>query len=261
VPVFSWKPVTGAVSYDVHINQPGNGSSDVNSISTTAMTANAIWGLGDFTWTVRANFANTSGTTHGPWTSDQTFTRSIHAPTGLTTLAPAGTAHVPVLLSWDWKADAKTYNVQVSRDSSFVSNVESGGTDTSSWAPLMSAPDYANGGQLYWRVQAVDSHGTQGTWSAATPLVFATKLVPTVNSTVIAHGTTAYITVTVKDGAGHAVAGANVAVSGAGVIATHKLTGSTGKATFKVHPTKAGKIKFAATKAGCIGGTAITTVY
>ena len=261
VPVFSWKPVTGAVSYDVHINQPGNGSTDVTSVATTAMTASSIWGLGDFTWTVRANFANTSGVTHGPWTSAQTFTRSIHAPTGEATIAPVGTAHVPVLLSWDWKADAKSYNVQVSRDSSFVSNVESAGIDTSSWAPSLTAPDYSNGGGLFWRVQAVDSHGTQGTWSPAIPLVFATKLVPTVNNTVMPHGTIATITVTVKDGAGHAVAGAKVTASGAGIVTTSKLTGSTGKAVFKVHPTRAGNIKWTVTKAGCVGGSVTTAVY
>jgi hypothetical protein len=262
VPVLSWKPVTGAVSYDVHVDQPGNGPSDSTGLATTAFVPSAIWGLGDFTWTVRANFANGFGSpTHGPWTAPQIFTRSIHAPTGLTTLAPTGTAHVPVLLSWGWKAGAKTYKVEVSRDSSFVSSVESAEIDTSSWAPLMSATDYSNGGLLYWHVQAIDSHGTHGTWSPATPLVFANKLVPTASTTVIPHGATATITITVKDGTGHVVPGAKVTVSGAGVIITSKLTGSTGKAAFKVHPTKAGKIKFAATKSGCVSGVVYTSVY
>jgi hypothetical protein len=262
VPVFSWKPVTGAVSYDVHIDQPNNGSSDINSIATTALTPNAIWGLGDFTWTVRANFANTSGVTHGPWTAAQTYTRSIHAPTGEATIAPTGTAHVPVLLSWDWKADAKGYNVEISRDSSFVSSVEqTSGIDTSSWAPTMTAADFSNGGALYWHVQAVDSHGTKGTWSPPIPLVFASKLVPTASNGVMAHATTATITVTVKDGTGHVVVGAKVTASGAGILTTSKLTGSTGKATFKVHPTKAGKIKWTATKSGCVSGVVYTIVY
>ena len=186
---------------------------------------------------MRANFANSSGVTHGPWiTPQQTFTRSIHAPTGLTTLAPTGTAHVPVLLSWAWKAGAKTYKVEVSRDSSFVSSVESAEIDTSSWAPLMSASDYSNGGLLYWHVQAIDSHGTHGTWSPATPLAFANKLVPTASTTVIPHGATATVTITVKDGLGHVVPGAKVTASGAGVVTTSKLTGSTGKAVLQGAP-------------------------
>jgi hypothetical protein len=261
VPTFSWQPVTGAVSYDVHVDQPGNGPSDSTGLATTAFTPSAIWGLGDFTWKVRANFANSSGVTHGPWTTQQTFTRSIHAPTGPTTLAPTGTAHVPVLLSWGWKDGAKTYKVEVSRDSSFVSVVESAEIDTSSWAPLMNAVDYSNGGLLYWHVQAIDSHGTHGTWSPATPLAFANKLVPTASTTVIPHGTAATITITVKDGLGHIVPGAKVTASGAGVITTSKLTGSTGKAVFKLKPTKAGKIKFAATKTGCVSGVVYVSVY
>jgi Big-like domain-containing protein len=91
--------------------------------------------------------------------------------------------------------------------------------------------------------------------------VFANKLVPTASTTVIPHGATATITITVKDGLGHAVPGAKVTASGAGILTASKLTGSTGKATFKVHPTKAGKIKFAATKSGCVGGTIYVSVY
>src|SRR5206468_7220479 len=74
-------------------------------------------------------------------------------------------------------------------------------------------------------------HDALPIWSPATPLVFANKLVPTASSTVIPHGTTATITITVKDGTGHVVSGAKVTASGAGVVITSKLTGSTGKAT------------------------------
>ena len=50
-------------------------------------------------------------------------------------------------------------------------------------------------------------------------------------------------------------------VSGAGVPKTSKLTGSTGKASFKVHPTKSGTITWSATKSGCVTGKATTSVY
>jgi hypothetical protein len=260
VPTFGWNSVTGAIAYDVHVNQPNNGTSDF-TVQSTAFAPSAVWGLGDFTWTVRAVFSNGYIPTKGPWSATQTYTRSIHAPTGLVTLAPTGTAQSPVLLSWNWKPGVKTYNVQVSRDPSFGSTVESTGTDTSSWAPSFGVSDYGNGGQMYWRVQGVDSHSTSGTWSAAMPLVFAAKLVPSVSSSVIAHGSASVITVTVKDATGHAVGGAKVTVSGAGITPVAKLTASNGTVKFKVIPKKSGTIKWTATKAGCITGVATTTAY
>jgi hypothetical protein len=264
IPVFKWNPVNGAASYTISIDQPGNGNT-TQTVQSTAWTPISIWGLGDFTWRVYANFAGQSAgqvIASGADSPDQIFTRSIHAPTNLGTIMPNGTAKAPVLLSWDWKAGAKNYNIQVSRDPSFSSTIDSGSTDTTSWAPTMQfVTDYTNGGQLYWRVQAADSHGTAGTWSPATSLVFATKLVGTLSTTSMAHGTTATVTVTVKDGVGHVVSGATVHASGAGITAVTKKTGLTGKASFKVHPTKTGKITFSVSKTACLGTKVYVTVF
>ena len=49
---------------------------------------------------------------------------------------------------------------------------------------------------------------------------------------------------------GHVVAGARVAVSGAGLKGAAKLTGTQGKATFKLRPPKKGTITFSVTKTG-----------
>jgi len=57
------------------------------------------------------------------------------------------------------------------------------------------------------------------------------------------------------------VPGATVVASGAGITKTTKKTGSTGKASFKVHPTKVGKITFTVSKAGDAGTTATVTVF
>ena len=46
VPVFSWQPVTGAVSYDVHINQPGNGPSDSTGLRHHGLYAECDLGPG-----------------------------------------------------------------------------------------------------------------------------------------------------------------------------------------------------------------------
>jgi hypothetical protein len=74
------------------------------------------------------------------------------------------------------------------------------------------------------------------------------------------HGTTKTVTVTTKDARGHAISGVTVKVSGAGVTVASKKTGSNGSVSFKVHPKKAGKITFAATKTGCTGGSTTITV-
>ena len=261
VPTFAWNPVNGAVSYTISIDQPGNGTTS-QTVQSTAWTPVSIFGLGDFAWRVHANFGGSGGTTAGSPTADQIFTRSIHAPTGTATIAPNGTAKAPVLFSWDWKAGAKGYNVQISRDPSFGTTIDSASTDTTSFAPTMQfVQDYQNGGQLYWRVQATDTHGTQGTWSAAQSLVFATKLVATLSTSSMAHGTTATVTVTVKDGVGHLVPGAKIVATGAGIVKTTKTSGSTGKASFKVHPTKVGKITFTVSKSGDAGTKAQVVVF
>lgn len=260
VPTFSWNPVIGATSYTVQIDQPSNGTTTTTLTSTT-LSPTTAYGLGDFKWRVQANFGGAGGNTGGPLTGNQIFTRSIHAPTGLGMIAPSGIAKTPVLFSWNWKAGAKSYNIQVSRDPSFSSSVDSGTTDTTSWASLLQAQDYSNGGQLYWRVQASDSHGQGGTWSAAQSLVFATHLAATSNTSAMPKKTTATIKVTVKDALGHVVPGATIVVSGAGVTKVTKKSASNGTASFKVHPTKAGNITFAVSKAGCVGVKIKTVVF
>ena len=260
VPTFSWNPVIGATSYTVQIDQPSNGTTTTTLTSTT-MSPTTAYGLGDFKWRVQANFGLASGSTGGPMTGNQIFTRSIHAPTGLGLIAPSGITKTPVLFSWDWKAGAKSYNIQVSRDPSFSSSIDSGTTDTTSWAPLLQAQDYSNGGQLYWRVQAADSHGQAGTWSAAQSLVFATHLAATSSMSAMPSKSTATIKITVKDALGHVVKGAKVVVSGAGVTKTTKTSATNGTASFKVHPTKKGNITFAVSKAGCVGIKIKTIVF
>jgi hypothetical protein len=260
VPTFSWNPVPGAISYTINIDEPSNGTI-TTTVDSTAVAPLSIWGLGDFAWHVQANFGGNGGTTTGPASADQIFTRSIHAPTGEGDLIPSGTASTPVLLWWNWKSGAKNYKVQISRDSSFTSQLVSTTTDMSSYAPDLSQSDWANLGQLYWRVAAMDTNGTQGTWSAVQPLSLATKLMVSTSASTMPKQTTKTITVTVKDAQGHVVSGAKVTVSGAGVTKTSKLTGSTGKASFKVHPTKAGTITWSATKSGSVTGKATTSVY
>jgi len=61
--------------------------------------------------------------------------------------------------------------------------------------------------------------------------------------------------VTVSDPLNHAVAGATVRVTGAGIKAKSGRTKSTGKVTLKLRPRKKGRLTFSATKPGYAAGS------
>jgi hypothetical protein len=247
IPLWSWDPTTGAASYDVHlVCQGGATCSDSNGVESTGAALVKLTGLGPISWQIRANFLDESGVTHGPWTDLTLFNRTIPAPSNPTTnLANGG-----LVLAWDARPGAKTYNVQISRSTSFTTNTESFATDNTSYAPLLKATDYLNGGGLYWRVAAKDADNNTGAWTTPQSLSLPTKFAVTVSPSILVHLKTTTVTVTVKSFDGHVVAGARVGVSGAGLKATAKTTGTAGKATFKLRPPKKGTITFSVTKTG-----------
>ena len=113
-------------------------------------------------------------------------------------------------------------NVQISRTSSFTSNTENFFTDNTSYAPQLKLTDYLNGGTMYWRVAAKDADNNTGAWTTFQPITLPTKFAVTVSPGILIHGKTTTVTVTVKSFDDHAVAGARVAISGAGLKATAK---------------------------------------
>jgi hypothetical protein len=199
---------------------------------------------------VRANFASVAGVTHGVYSSLQDFDRSIPAPTGLTTEAGSKA----VVFSWDSRPGAKQYKVQVSRSTSFGTLISGGSvtTDNTSYAPSLDGTDYLNGGTFFWRVAEVDNDGNQGQWSGAQSVSQAAKIAITASLPYLKKGVYNSLTVTIKDFAGHVVPGATVTVKGAGISLITKTTGSTGKATFRVKPTKKANVTLTASKAGYI---------
>jgi hypothetical protein len=69
------------------------------------------------------------------------------------------------------------------------------------------------------------------------------------------------VTFTVKNAGGTGVVGASVHVSGAGIKAATKTTGTGGKVTFKLKPTKTGKVTATASKAGYYKSSATVATY
>ncbi|MDX6299058.1 MAG: large repetitive protein [Nocardioidaceae bacterium] len=266
IPSWRWNTVEGAAKYELQVQwerSPGNTTTQSWQTTSTAWTATEMTGTGFFQWRVRALFPKTSGTQSGDYTTGwQSYTRTIPEPVGLASdVASTTTGTTRAMMIWNPRLGAKEYRVQVSTTNSFGAPFDSVTTNSASWAPTMySASQYGNGGTLYWRVQAVDADGNGGDWGYGT-LGLPSKMVLTASPSVLSKGTSKVVTITVKNAYGAVVVGAKVTLSGAGVRAVSKNTGTKGTAAFTIKPTKAGKIAVTAAKAGFFKGSFTITAY
>jgi hypothetical protein len=278
IPIWQWNPVPGAISYDFDLTCPGTGTcTDGTNADTTAETLISMSGVGPFQWRVRANFPVVSSTTqtggsgtaltgilHGAYTAQQTFQRTIAAP-GNPQTSIGGARDFS--FSWNPKLGAKTYKWEVSTaqatnaDGTFATPLESGTTENTSVAPLLSYQAYLNGGILYWHVAAKDADGNQGAFTSPQVLSLPALIKLTASPASIIHAKSTTGTVYAKDAQAHLISGAVVKASGAGITAVSKTTGTGGKVTFTFHPTKAGKITLTGTKSGCQPGSLTITVF
>ena len=160
-PTWTWKPVQGAKSYDVHVELPDGSSRDFSNDLLAPFTPTSIGGTGVFHWRVRAEFGQSSQGVLGPYSRAVSFTHTISPPSG----ARANAGSRSVLLSWQPKPGAKQYRVQVSKTPDFGSTVDNVTTDTANFAPSLSSFGYGKGGTLYWRVAAVDISGNTGNFT------------------------------------------------------------------------------------------------
>jgi hypothetical protein len=246
LPVWSWSAVQGAVSYDIQIDKPNGESETFTGFRMPAASFKTLTGTGIFHWRVRADFAKQGfGTTPGPWSATQPFTRGIGEPSGLRTDA----APDHLLLSWSPKLGVKQYRVQVSGRPDFASTIEDVETDNTSYAPKLQDVAYLSGNQLYWRVAGVDGDDNVGDFSPAQQLSLLPKLKVTASGT-LRRRRRSTVSVTVKNAQGTWMPGVAVRVIGAGVKAQTHKTSRWGVATFKLKPSKRGRVLFTAKKAG-----------
>jgi hypothetical protein len=253
VPNWSWSAVPGATAYDVHVDYPSGATKDANGWHATTNSWFKLDGTGVWHWKVRAEFGN--GSTTGPWSPVQTFTRTFGEPTGRRAVVTKSR----LILSWDPKQGAKTYHLQVSTNADFSSTIEDVTQDAARFAPTLTSSGYTDGGRLLWRVAAIDAEGNQGDWSAPSKIMLA-KGLRVAGDTGPTRGKAQAITVTVTNVKGAAVKGVTVRVAGAGTPPRAKHTNKKGKVVLMVHPISTGTMTFRATKSGYQLGTLVYTI-
>jgi hypothetical protein len=252
-PVFSWSPVPGAVSYDFHVEEEDGDKNDF-TFRATAASFTTLYGLGVFRWQVRANFPKLPfGTVPSGWSRVQTFTRYIEPP------ADARITSDPnrVLLTWDPSPGAKQYLVEFSETNSFNLLLDQHRTDNPNYAPRMTQPGFANGGQLYWRVAAMDEGNNVGGFSTGS--LRLPRGMRVVALGFLQKRKRGIVTVTVVAPNGRPVRGASVTARGAGTRARRR-TGRRGTARMRIRPRRSGTIKFTVRKRGYRTGKATLPV-
>jgi hypothetical protein len=246
IPTWTWDPVPGSVSYDIHVNLPDGTQRDLTGFRTAAMTPILMYGTGVFRWKVRANFPRQPfGTVAGPYSPTHVFTRTIAEPIGVRS---DGSKKYPLLL-WEPKPGPKSYQVQISARPDFARLVENVATDNTNYAPLLRQPIYAAGQPLYWRVAAVDEGRNVGDWSPTQRIGVVRKLRLAARG-VPKRKRVRKIKITVRGEGNRLVVGATVRVSGAGTRAAKVRTNRKGVVTFRVKPMRRGMVAFQATKSG-----------
>jgi hypothetical protein len=236
IPLLQWKPVQGAVAYDLHVDQPDGTRRDF-TLKSTAFTPVQHYGTGIWTWMVRARFpTTTTQTVPGGYSPPLGFLRHLDPPTGVQALRNSSRT----LISWNPDRSAKQYRVETSATDGFGVKIESTTTDNSSWAPDLTRAAYDTAGKIYWRVALVDSGRTVGAYATG---VFTLLRRPVVSvSGKPRRGRKGQLRVTVASPVRKAIAKARVSIRGVGLKPVRKLTSKLGTTVFRVRPRKAGSV-------------------
>jgi len=158
IPIWRWYALPGAVSYDLHAVLPDGSTRDINGLPSPAFVATLIAGNGFFRWSVRAEFAKAGGTTPGPYSASQVFTKILKPPTGLRAVR----GRRSLIFRWAAKATARKYRFQIARNQDYSKMVDSTDTEANVYAPSLTQDDYFKGGKFYWRVAGIDDNGNVG---------------------------------------------------------------------------------------------------
>jgi hypothetical protein len=248
IPNWTWNAVPGAVAYDISVDLPDGTHRDFSGFRSPSVTPVLMHGTGIFHWRVRAEFPRSQfGLTAGPYSQTYSFTRTIREPLG----AHADFDVNHVLLSWNPKAGAKRYRVQISGTPDFAQLVENVGTDNTSYAPVLKYFGFRtlNTGRLYWRVAAMDEGDNVGDFTQP-QLISRTRRMEITLRGALKRGKKAALTIMVSDfETAGGVGGARVHVTGAG-LRKRARTSSFGSVRLFLKPKRKGALTISASKAG-----------
>jgi hypothetical protein len=254
--VLSWAPVDGATSYETQDVYPDGSVHVTSSIPSTAISYTRMTGVGHGTVQVRAVFNNGF---RSAYTATRDVVHTIAEPGGTKTQLVNKPGKLALTFAWNTKANVKNYKVQVSRTPSFASNFLDEVTDQSSYTPLLTQGDFADGGTMYWRVAVVDPDGNLGAFSKAKKFTILARLQVQLSGQPPL-GQPGVVTVAVLNVKGKPVAKAAVKLQGAGVKTGTHMTNKKGIVTFSVKPTKAGNLSAIVSKKLFKVGTTVVPI-
>ncbi|MBI3005411.1 MAG: fibronectin type III domain-containing protein [Ignavibacteriales bacterium] len=162
-PNFSWESSSFATSYRIQVATDQNFSSatiDQADLSDTSYAASGLAGNTIYYWRVQAS--NSGGSSD--WSDTSSFTTIEAAPSAPILLSPengvTGQA-TSLTLSWNAASGASSYQLQLSVDSTFLTQiVDQSGLTTQSF----DVSGLTNGTGYFWRVNATNGGGTSD-WS------------------------------------------------------------------------------------------------
>ena len=239
-PTFTWNTVTGAVSYDIQIDNLVTFVSPelIDSSATNSFTPSSPI-TPDAFYYYRVRAVNATGGA-GLWSGARSFILDTTAPaapnlsTPVDGATPVGT---PVFI-WGVAAGATNYQFQYSTDNTFSSVDYSTPGDTVPGTPLAVTShkptvNMVVGTTYYWRARARDKAGNWGAWSTVRSIITQATLpvAPVVTSPalgLVTNNTTPTFT-------WNAVAGAtsyDVQIDNLSTFASPEVTGNTGSTSF-----------------------------
>lgn len=179
LPVLSWRASSGAVSYQVQLDDDETFASPTFSVSTTnvAYAWTKVVPPGTQFWRVRAVDEDRRSSS---WATEQLSVSRTPAPTSASPADGAVLAQPadPPLLEWSVAPGAESYVVQLDDEDGFAdpTEYETGTTSLVVPDPLSPGKDY------FWRVKAVRSNGVESSFSTTRDFQVGPLAVPEVLS-------------------------------------------------------------------------------
>jgi uncharacterized protein YjdB len=179
----TWNPVPNAETYTIELSKNPDFSSLVvnnNSLKTNEFTVSGLQEETSYYWRVKAT--NSAGSS--PYSSVWTLrtVKPIVVPAVPTLLSPSNGAKDLSLspsLQWNAVTGAKTYRIQISKESSFGTILIDNATLTGN---TFQANNLEEGVAYYWRVNAANEAGNSifsSAWSFQTKISLKAPLTPT----------------------------------------------------------------------------------